>query len=117
VTVLKFLCTSNQTHINTIEQIQADLCIIAVFFLLRVGEYTYQKPTQRRRTTQFCLKGIRLWEGTTLLSPRLSMEVLSQRYTAATLTIDNQKNGKHGTIIHHHTNDAPSARSKQYSAD
>jgi hypothetical protein len=35
------------------------------------------------------------------------MEVLTQRCTAATLTIDIQKNGKRATVIHHHTNDTP----------
>jgi hypothetical protein len=105
ITVLEHLRATTQEP--TLAQAQADLCIIAFFYLLRVGEYTYHNPTQRRRTVQFRLQDVKLWEGTTLLDNSLPLDQLQARCTAATLTIDNQKNGKRGTTIHHHINNTP----------
>ena len=36
----------------------ANLCIIAFYYLLRVGEYTYHKPSDTRRSEQFRIKDI-----------------------------------------------------------
>ena len=85
----------------------SDLCTIAFFYLLRVGEYTYSDPKQRRRTTQFRLKDIRLWSNSTILPHTLPLNTLLQHCTAATLTIDNQKNGKRGSVIHHEATPSP----------
>jgi len=85
----------------------SDLCTIAFFYLLRVGEYTYSDPKKRRRTTQFRLKDIRLWSNNTILPHTLPLPVLLQQCTAATLTLDNQKNGKRGAVIHHEATPSP----------
>ena len=41
-----------------------DFGVIAFYYLLRVGEYTYVKDTERRRTKQFRLQDVTLWNGT-----------------------------------------------------
>ena len=78
----------------------ADLCLIAFYYLLRVGEYTYHNPNQNRRTQQFRLCDITLWQNTTKLDPRLPEGILMKRATAATLNISNQKNGVRQQTIH-----------------
>ena len=107
VQVLEYLHQQSQQQPASFQAAQNDLCIIAFFFLLRVGEYTYHKPTQCRRTTQFRVKDIKLWSGNFLLDKSLPPDVLLQQCTAATLTIDNQKNGKRGSVIHHEATPSP----------
>jgi len=79
----------------------ADLSIIAFYFLLRVGEYTYHKKSDRRRTKQFRTNDIALWHNNTRLNPNLPEKELLQLCTSATLSISNQKNGKRSQVIHH----------------
>jgi hypothetical protein len=88
------------------EQASADLSIIAFFFLLRVGEYTMPRANVRTRTVQFRVKDVRLWGKTAAgivylmdLWTASNAELLSA--TAATLTIDNQKNGNRSDTLHH----------------
>ena len=77
-----------------------DFGLIAFYYLLRVGEYTYVKDTERRRTQQFRLQDVKLWRGTTLLDPRFSKNYLCRVCTPATLNISNQKNGVRQQTIH-----------------
>jgi len=107
VQVLEHIYHQSQATPTSLQATQSDLCIIAFFYLLRVGEYTYHNPKQRRRTTQFRLKDIKLWSGNHLLDPSLPQEALLQQCTAATLTIDNQKNGKRGSVINHEATSSP----------
>jgi len=107
VQVLEHLHRQSQANPTSIQAAQTDLCIIAFFYLLRVGEYTYTKPKERRRTTQFRLKDVRLWAGNQLLDKSLPQAYLLEQCTAATLTIDNQKNGKRGAVIHHEATNSP----------
>mmetsp|Transcript_27613 Transcript_27613/g.66372 ORF Transcript_27613/g.66372 Transcript_27613/m.66372 type:complete len:359 (+) Transcript_27613:1217-2293(+) len=107
VKVLEHLHHQSRAQPASLQAAQSDLCIIAFFFLLRVGEYTYHNPKQRRRTTQFRLKDIKLWSGDQLLDTSLPQDELLRRCTAATLTIDNQKNGKRGSVIHHEATASP----------
>ena len=67
-----------------------DLCIIAFYYLLRVGEYTYHRPLDRRRTQQFRLQDVAFWKNNKRLSPTLSIKHLLKCCTAATLSISNQ---------------------------
>ena len=55
-----------------------DLCIIAFFYLLRVGEYTVDAPSreQRKRTRSFRVEDVRLWEGNTILPLTLPLREL-----------------------------------------
>ena len=78
-----------------------DLCTIAWFYLLRVGEYTHTSPMGHRRTVQFRLGDVTLWNNTTTLPHSLPLQILLRRCTAATLRISNQKNGRRNQVIHH----------------
>lgn len=77
-----------------------DFGLIAFYYLLRFGEYTYSKLSERRRTQQFHLRDVTLWCNTERLDPELPLDVLYKRYTAATLNISNQKNGVRAQTIH-----------------
>jgi len=77
-----------------------DFGLIAFYYLLRVGEYTYHNKKERRRTKQFRLQDVTLWENTNILDPDLPLETLYKRCTAATLNIANQKNGVRAQTIH-----------------
>ena len=77
-----------------------DFGLIAFYYLLRVGEYTYSKPSERRRTQQFRLRDVTLWCNTERLDPELPLNMLYNRCTAATLNISNQKNGVRAQTIH-----------------
>ena len=91
----------------------ADLCIIAFYYLLRVGEYTQHPPRALRRTTPFCLQDITLWQASSRLEPaNLPLHVLLRTTTAASLRLRNQKTGVRNSVIHHaatHLEDCPVA--------
>lgn len=76
-----------------------DLCNIAFYFLLRVGEYTSQGGTRRRRTERFRIKDVLLRRKDGSFIPNTAP--LSELYKAktATLCITNQKNGVKGQCI------------------
>ena len=75
-------------------QAVGDLIIIAFFFLLRPGEYTYSSPTDCKETIPFRLCDVYLWEGNQILNPNLSEQELIMQCTGATLQITNQKSGR-----------------------
>ncbi|KAG7353946.1 hypothetical protein IV203_003302 [Nitzschia inconspicua] len=77
-----------------------DLCTIAWFYLLRVGEYTQTTQTARQRKIQFRLKDVTLWNHTQVLHSTLPLQTLLSQCTAATLRISNQKNGRRNQVIH-----------------
>ena len=76
---------------------------IAYFYLLRVGEYT--KPRKQTRTVQFRLKDIMFWKNNTALNPGTTPRQILATADAATLRIENQKNGIKNQTIHHEVND------------
>eukprot|EP00956_Cyclotella_meneghiniana_P039941 scaffold183232_cov36-Cyclotella_meneghiniana.AAC.1 len=89
----------------------ADLILIAFYFLLRViGEYTVKgSRNETKRTVQFRVKNVTLFqkdEGGRLkqVSRRVDPKSLSGAVDAATLKLDNQKNGWKGVCISHHSN-------------
>ena len=88
----------------------ADLILIAFYFLLRVGEYTVKgSRNETKRTVQFRVKDVTLFqkdEGGRLkqVSRRVDPKSLSGAVDAATLKLDNQKNGWKGVCISHHSN-------------
>ena len=79
----------------------ADLIIIAWFYLLRVGEYTYSKPSQKKRTTPFKVRDVTLWHHQQRLPHNLPLHVLLVKCTAASLQLDNSKTGARNEVIHH----------------
>jgi len=93
-----FLATRNGT--NAKEKAIGELTLIAFYFLLRVGEYTYH-GTGKRRTQQFRLGDIKFFTKNTMVS----IEHLQQQakdITLVSMTIDNQKNGQRGQTLSHH---------------
>ena len=81
----------------------ADIAIIAFYYLLRVGEYTYTPTSTKKLTQAFRLQDVTLWDKHTILDHNLPIAALLIRCTAATLRISNQKNGKRNQAIHHFT--------------
>ena len=82
-------------------QAVGDLVIIAFFFLLRPGEYTYSPPTDRKQTIPFRFCDIYLWEGNQMLNPNLSEQELTMQCSGATLQITNQKLGRKAERVSH----------------
>ena len=94
---LIYMCMANK---GDKEKCVGDLSLIAFYYLLRVGEYTHHKPSDKRRTQQFRLCDIAFWHNNTQLDASLSITHLLQHCTAATLNISNQKNGIRAQTIH-----------------
>lgn len=80
----------------------ADLCIVAWYYLLRVGEYTYKDPSLNTQTTPFTVGDITLWSrNETILDPTLPEAQLLRECHAATFQLDNSKTGARNETIHH----------------
>jgi hypothetical protein len=80
-----------------------DMCTIAFYYLLRVGEYTGHRQLDRRRTKQFRACDITFYDSSHTIIPNTAP--LDKLYTAAkaAMRITNQKNGTRGSIISHDT--------------
>jgi len=77
-----------------------ELALIAFYFLLRVGEYTFHNQ-QKRRTQQFRLQDIKfLAKGKEV--PTRFLRNMEHKIDTMSMVIDNQKNGVHGQILSHH---------------
>jgi len=100
-------CYQSSRNASAKLQATGELCLIAFFFLLRVGEYTVPSSTRSTRTQQFRLRDIAFFSA----SNSLTWHEACHGTTAPTivrLKIDNQKNGKRGqTLIHHATPSNP----------
>ena len=86
---------ANNSHL----QAQADLCNIAFYFLLRVGEYTHPRTTGTRNTKPFAVKNVTFWNGSRIVPNTASLDQLLQA-TSATIVIPRQTNGVKGQSIH-----------------
>ena len=84
-----------------------DMAIIAFYYLLRVGEYTYHKPDENRKTKQFCIGDVKFWKGTKLLPQSKTTNYLITNCTAATLSIVAQKNDAKNQSVHHEALNKP----------
>ena len=80
-------------------QAACDLCNIAFYYLLRVGEYTLTSSKKRKRTVQFQLQNITLRKNGQAIPHTAPLHDLLQA-DEATLKITNQKNGTKGQCIH-----------------
>ena len=76
------------------------MCLVAFYFLLRVGEYTYHRATDKRLTHTFAIRDVTFWQANALLNQQDNPDTLAKYATAATLTIRNQKNGCKNVSIH-----------------
>ena len=77
----------------------ADLCIIAFYYLLRVGEYTCRNRKGNTRTVQFRFQDIAFKADNYILPLQSSTSTLMTA-TGGTLRLSNQKNGIRGSLIH-----------------
>lgn len=82
-------------------QTMADLCLIAFYFLLRVGEYTHHGSKDQRRTQQFRAGDVTFWDENHNIIPNTSPLKDLYQADSVTLKIDNQKNGVRGGTINH----------------
>jgi hypothetical protein len=87
-------------------QTSGQLCIIAFYFLLRVGEYTQPRFVLRNgkkhrctRTKQFTVGNVGFFKNDRVLPRDSPLDVLLTA-DAATLKISKQKNGRMGDTIH-----------------
>lgn len=83
------------------------LTLIAFYYLLRVGEYTKPKFVTRNgervratRTVQFTIGNVGFFKDGQIVSRKSPLSVLLT-CDAATLKLENQKNGRMGGTIHH----------------
>ena len=89
---------------------KGDLALVAYYYILRVGEYTKKASHQMtKRTVQFRMKDVAffsicpLTNRLQLVPPNAPDEVILSA-DAATLKIENQKNGWKDVCIHQHWN-------------
>lgn len=76
-----------------------DLCVIAFYFLLRVGEYTNQGTGNlRKQTVRFRVKDVTFRNNGRIIKNNAPLCAL-HKATHATLCINNQKNGVRGQCI------------------
>ena len=91
------------------------LCLIAFFYLLRVGEYTAPRfvttaagtKKAATRTKQFRVGDVGLWKDKQHLPKTKDLKSMLEA-DAATLKISNQKNGRMGQTIHQEATKDPS---------
>lgn len=82
--------------------IVGNLIIMAYFFLLRVGEYT--PSSEPRQTVPLRKKDIRLWRNAQLIPNESDLMTLLSA-DAATICLENQKNGDRMDNVHHYSSD------------
>jgi hypothetical protein len=94
-------------------QATGSLCIIAFFYLLRVGEYTKPRMATRNgqrvsatRTKQFSFNDVGFYKAGAIVSRRSPLAILLS-CDAATLKITNQKNGRMGQTVHQEATGKP----------
>lgn len=102
--VVKDILGHHQSKQTAKDDVLADLSVVAVFYMLRPGEYTMPSRNRRTRTVQFRRQDVRLWKNGHLLSHDLPIELLLAA-DSATLHLDNQKNSQRGATIHHYARD------------
>eukprot|EP00956_Cyclotella_meneghiniana_P024686 scaffold49904_cov49-Cyclotella_meneghiniana.AAC.1 len=94
---------------NEATKATGDSCLMAFYFLLRVGEYTIKGTrNESKQTVQFRVKDVTFFKKDAAgrlrqLPPNASEEDIMSA-DAATLRLENQKNGWKGVCISHHSN-------------
>ena len=86
-----------------------DLCLIAFYFLLQVGEYTVKgSRNQTKQTKQFCLEDATFFrkdeQGKLRQLPRNAPDDMILSADSATLRIQNQKNGWKNVCVNQEAN-------------
>ena len=106
VATLKDMAAHHTARNTPKDQRLADMITVASFFLLRPGEYCMTQRSRRTRTVQFRRQDVRMWKGQQLIPHTASLATLLT-CDAAMLTIDNQKNGERGSVMHHNARHGP----------
>ncbi len=90
------------TRISNDRRVKAigELALIAFYFLLRVGEYTYHGKGARR-TKQFRLCDLKFFAKGQQIQPG-DLQNSAGKVDLVSMTIDNQKNGHRGQTLSHH---------------
>jgi hypothetical protein len=99
VTVPRWCTNKGLRSTSTKAQAIGDLTNTALYYLLRVGEYTYTSARAKRRTKQFRVRDVKFWKNGQVLPLNAGAACLFSA-EAATLTLTNQKNGTKGAVIH-----------------
>ena len=106
ITVPNHAFTTGMKSKCTKKQAEGCLSLIAFYYLLRVGEYTKPKTVKRNgvttratRTHPFTLANIGFFKNGKVVPRTSSLKILLS-CDAATLKLDNQKNGRMGGTIH-----------------
>jgi hypothetical protein len=85
-------------------RVVADLVVVAYFYLLRICEYTYSsRPT---RTVPLRRQDIQMWNHGAIIPHTAPLADLLCA-TGATINLENQKNGKKGSVVHHSASGDP----------
>jgi hypothetical protein len=84
-------------------QASCDMCTIAFYYLLRVGEYTGHSKKARQRTKQFRACDIIFYDAYDTIIPNTAPLLDLYSATTAVMRITNQKNGTRGSRISHTT--------------
>jgi hypothetical protein len=79
----------------------ADMVVVAIFYLLRVGKYTKQARARgTKRTVPLRKCDVRLWRDGVLLNHKSGVKALWLADNA-TISIAHTKNGTKGAVVHH----------------
>ena len=100
--------TSGTAHIQAIR----DLTLIALYYLLCIGEYTVKgKRNNTKQMVQFKLEDVTFYKktraGQLCCLPKAAPYNLVLSANSATLKLDNQKNWWKGVCVHQETNGEP----------
>ena len=98
--VVKYIATNFAMSAIRRLHIIGNLIIMAYFFLLRVGEYT--PSSEPRQTVPLRKKDVRLWKDGQELSNESDLMTLFSA-DAATICLENQKNGDRNCTVHHYS--------------
>ena len=98
LSVIRKIAESAHNGPSERRQAIADMIVIAFFFLLRPGEYTYG-GRGRSRSQPFRLKDVQFFQGTRRIDLTTCSELELQLASFSTLEFDDQKNSVRGEVI------------------
>jgi len=97
----------NQSPATLRQLAEADLCNIAFYFLLRVGEYTRPRSKHTKNTIPFSAMHVTFWDQHGRTIPTTSSLSRLYQATSASIKIPRQKNGEKGQTIHQECTGTP----------
>lgn len=111
VDLVELICNLGQLDSASVKDaVVGDWCLIAFYYLLRVGEYTEKNiREQTKQTVEFRMKDVTFFEkdqrGRIRQMPRNATEERILQAVGATLRLTNQKNGWKNVCVFHFTNE------------